>query len=393
MRYPYVIVGAGMAADAAIKGIRRHDRQGAILVLGAELYPPYQRPLLSKRLWLDARMESIWVAGVHSPHVRILPNIRAARLDTKSQQVITDGGEVFEYDKLLIATGREPRRLGENIPGVYYVGTLGEHIRLYQALQEEAKHVLVIGGGFIGSEMASVLSQRGHRITWVMPESAPYDGVMPSSLTNFLTTLYQEHHVELITKRQVENIQSQGSSVQAVLDHNDVQSADLAVVGIGGIPSTQWLGGTGLSTERGVLVDQYLQTADPHVFAAGDIALVGEGASPMLHEDHAVTQGRLAGENMAGAHRPYTHVPFFYSDIFQYGYEAIGDCRTVYETLEDWVQPYEEGVIYYLQDGHVKGVLNWNVWDGIAKARTLLSSTEPMSPDQLKGQIRNAEPE
>lgn len=388
--YTYVIVGSGMAADAAIGGIRRRDKDGSILVLGTEPYAPYQRPPLSKKLWMDMRLEDAFLSAHRRPGVQLALGVAVVAIDRRNRTVTTAQGLVIAYEKLLIATGGRARRLAGDATAVYHVGTLDEHVGLYRALAEP-REVLVIGGGFIGAEMTAVLSSRDHRVTWVMMEERPFAGFFPEDLAQHVIAEYRRHQVEIVTDLAVSEVARDPKGVRL---HDKRGATDLtahvAVVGIGVVPQDDLGRQAGLGDGPGIPVDQYLQTSDPHIWACGDVARMQRG-DLMMHEDHALTQGRLAGENMAGAHKPYEHMPFYYSDLYHFGYEAIGQCQTRLDVIEDWVVPGEEGVIYYLQDNRVQGVLNWNVWDGIPKARSLIVEAGPVTRSDLIGAIRNAE--
>lgn len=390
-QYDYVIVGAGMAADQAIAGIRRRDRQGSILVIGAEVFPPYQRPPLSKKLWMDMRLEEVFLGGwERSGGVHLALGSPAARIDRAAQQVETEDGRVVKYRQLLLAPGAHARKIFGEHPGVYYVGTLGEHVKLMKTLSE-SRAVAVVGGGFIGAEMAAALSSQDHKVTWVMLESHPFAGFFPDDLASHVTEAYRRHNVEIVTDAEVTQVDNaSGGGLRLTTKSGLTVEAEVVVVGVGVQPNVELAQTAGLDVSGGIVVDDYLRTSDEHIWAAGDAAVMRPANKAMLHEDHAITQGKLAGENMAGANKKYTHEPFFYSDLYEFGYEAIGDCRTVHDVVEDWVTPGEEGIIYYLDQHRVVGVLNWNVWDGIPQAESLIQSGEPVGPDTLRGRIRNA---
>lgn len=387
--FVYVIIGGGMAADAAVSGIRRLDKTGPILVASEEYFPPYQRPPLSKKLWMDMRLEEVWLSSWQKqPHTELYLNARASGIDPAVRTVTFEDGREVRYQKLLLATGARARRLPGGAQRAFYVGTASEHLRLFQALQEPQR-VLVVGGGFIGAEMAAALSQRGHDVVWSMVEPAPFANFLPSGLADRVTAEYRRHGVSIAAGAAIDELTDTASGVTARLGSGQTLEADLAVVGIGVEPRDELAQSSGLRTEKGIWVDEYLRTSDPNIWAAGDVALTQ--GRVMMHEDHAVTQGRTAGQNMAGAGKPYHHRSFYYSDLYHFGYEAIGDCTTQHQVVEDWVVPNEEGVVYYLSHGRVVGVLDWNVWDGMAKAEELILSTREFAPDDLMGRIRNHE--
>ncbi len=387
--FEYVIIGGGMAADAAVGGIRRRDKTGEILVASEESFPPYQRPPLSKKLWLDMRLEDVWLGAWQKyAHTQLFLNAEATRIETAARTVTFADGRQAGYQKLLLATGAQARRLPGGAQRAFYVGTMGEHLRLWQAVQK-ARRVLVAGSGFIGAEMAAALSQKGHEVVWSMLEPAPFAHFLPPGLAQRVTAEYAQHGVILSPGDAIQELQDTGSGVVARLQSGKTLEADLAVVGIGVEPRDGLARASGLKTSSGVVVDEFLRTSDPNIWAAGDVALTHGRA--MMHEDHAVTQGRAAGQNMAGAGKPYQHLSFYYSDLYHFGYEAMGECSTAHEVVEDWVIPNEEGVVYYLDQGHVVGVLDWNVWDGMSKAEGLITSGRRFAPDELVGQIRNQE--
>ena len=167
--------------------------------------------------------------------------------------------------------------------------------------------------------------------------------------------------------------------------------ADGVVAGLGIILNTELAVQAGLPLDNGITVDEFLRTGRPEIFAAGDVASFYNPALGkrirVEHEDNAIAMGRQAGRNMAGAAEPYHHLPFFYSDLFELGYEAVGELDSRLETVADWQEPYRKGVVYYLRDGRVRGVLLWNVWEQVDAARRLIAEPGKVRPEELKGRI------
>lgn len=387
--YTYLIVGAGMAADAAVKGIREIDGNGSIGIVGQEPHPPYARPPLSKKLWQGKPLESIW-RGTEELGVTLCTGRRAVNLDAANREVRDDRGEIYRFDRLLIATGGSPRRLPFGGDDIVYFRTLDDYRRL-RALADAEGAFAVIGGGFIGSEIAAALAMNGREVTMLFPEAGIGSRVFPADLAAFLTGYYHEKGVEVLNGVAVAGMRQNGQKPVVVTGSGREIVADGVVAGLGIELNTELAARAGLPIENGIAVDEFLRAGVPDVFAAGDVAsfhnpALGERIR-LEHEDNALVMGRQAGRNMAGAAEPYHHLPFFYSDLFELGYEAIGMLDSRLETVADWQEPYRKGVVYYLRDGRVRGVLLWNVWDQVDAARQLIAEPGPVRPEDLKGRL------
>jgi 3-phenylpropionate/trans-cinnamate dioxygenase ferredoxin reductase subunit len=387
--YKYLIVGGGMAADAAVRGIRERDGTGQIGIVTAEPHAPYARPPLSKALWKGEPLESVW-RGTEALGVDLHLGRRAQALDVPGHCVTDDAGRTYLYDKLLLATGVRPRRLPFGGEEVIYFRTLDDYTRLKSLAQREAR-IVVIGAGFIGSEITAALTGAGARVTLIFPEEALGSRVFAPDLAAFLSRTYQERGVEVLAHESIETLERRGKALVLRTRSGRSLQADAVVAGIGVEPNAELAQGAGLATDNGIVVDEQLRTTGGDVFAAGDVANV---PSPVLgkrirveHEDAALTMGKQAGRLMAGADESYDHVPFFYSDLFDLGYEAVGELDARLDVFADWKEPFREGVVYYLRDGLVRGVLLWNVWGQVDAARNLLASANPVRPADLQGRI------
>jgi 3-phenylpropionate/trans-cinnamate dioxygenase ferredoxin reductase subunit len=374
--YHYLIIGGGLAADAAVRGIRELDTSHTVGIISSEGDPPYSRPNLSKGLWGGKPLEKIW-RNTQLLDVDLLLNRTIVTLNRESQTVVDEQGELYSYDKLLLATGGVARHLPFSGDRVIYYRTLQDYRRLRE-LSEIGKNFLVIGGGFIGSEIAAALASNGKSVVMIFPEGGIGEHVYPQELSHFITDYYRERGVKVIPNESVVTMEEVSEGLRATTNKGKPYIVDGVVAGVGLIPNTILAEKASLNVDNGIIVDQYLTTTDPNIYAAGDVAnypskVFGKNRR-VEHEDNALSMGKIAGRNMTGAKEPYNHTPYFYSDLFDLGYEAVGELNSSYETEAHWEEPYKKGVIYYLKDKLVKGVLLWNVWDTLDRATALLNS-------------------
>jgi len=389
MYYDYLIVGGGMTGDAAVQGIREVDPAGSIGMISAEQEPPYNRPPLSKGLWKGKPLDGIW-RNTGQQGVDLHLGRRVVALDPAGKTVQDDRGQTIRYGKLLLATGGRPRRLPFGGEGVVYYRTLEDYRRL-RRLADERRRFVVIGGGFIGAEVAAALAMNGREVTMLFPEGGLGAALFPADLSRFVTNYYAEQGVDVRPGEMVSDIEQNGDGLYIVTTGSGaVLEADAVVAGIGIQPNVELAESAGLEVDNGILVDEHLLTSAPDVYAAGDVASF---YSPILgkrlrveHEDNANTMGLAAGRNMAGLNEPYHHLPFFYSDLFDLGYEAVGELNPRLETVVHWEEPYRQGVIYYLSHGEVRGVLLWNMWGKVDVARRLIAEPGLVSVADLQGQ-------
>ncbi len=387
--YAYLIVGGGMTADAAIGGIRQVDRNKTIGVIGAEPHPAYNRPPLSKALWKGEPLDTIW-RHTDTQGVTFHRGRRAQTLDARERRVTDDQGTIYRFEKLLLATGGTPRRLPFGGDGIIYYRSLDDYQRL-RTLSERGAQFAVIGGGFIGSEIAAALAMNGKKVTMVFPEVGVGARLFPPDLALFLNAFYRNKGVEVLAGEQVSGMVSRGERHTLKTRGGREIVADGVVAGIGIQPNGELAQAAGVNVDNGIPVNELLRTEHEAIYAAGDVANFYNPALDsrlrVEHEDNANTMGRAAGQAMAGETVPYHHLPFFYSDLFDLGYEAVGDMDARLETVADWKEPHREGVIYYLRDGRVRGVLLWNTWGQIDAARALIADPGPFRPADLKGRL------
>ncbi len=387
--YPYLIVGGGMAAAAAIQGIREVDAASTIGLIGGELHPPYQRPPLSKALWKGASLENIWIDFAQQG-VELALGRKAHALDAERKRVTDDQGTIYTFDKLLLATGGTPRRFPWGGDEIIYYRTLDDYQRL-RALAEQGQRFAVIGGGFIGSEIAAALAMNGKDVVLLFPGASLGEHIFGQDLSAFLTEYYRQHGVEVLPGETAVGLERSSGQITLWTRGGQKLLVDGVVAGIGIEPNTELARAAGLKVDDGIVVDALLRTSHPDIYAAGDVA---NFANPALgkrlrveHEDNANTMGKNAGRNMASAQESYDHLPFFYSDLFDLGYEAVGELDARLEIAADWKEPFREGILYYLHDGRVRGVLLWNVWEQVDAARRLIAEPGPFQPADLRGRL------
>ncbi len=390
--YQYLIIGGGMTADAAVQGIRKADSSGTIGMISNENNLPYSRPPLSKGLWKDTPFEKIW-RDTQKHNVEIHASRTAIGLDSKKKIVVDEQGASYSYENLLLATGGVVRRFPGNVDGIVYFRTLDDYLRLRE-ISKHGESFAVIGGGFIGSEIAAALAMNGKRVSLIFPDDGIGARVYPRALSQFLNAYFHEKGVEVVAKESVREIVRKQPGYVVQTNSGREFKADGVVAGLGIQPDVELARSAGLKTDNGILVNEFLQTSSPDIYAAGDVA---NFFNPALgkrvrneHEDNALTMGEIAGKNLAGNRIAYDHLPFFYSDLFDLGYEAVGELDSGAEIVEDWKQEFREGVIYYLAKGRVQGVLLWNVWGQVDAARELIKSKKTWKIQDLKGQLPKA---
>jgi 3-phenylpropionate/trans-cinnamate dioxygenase ferredoxin reductase subunit len=388
-QYKYLIIGGGMTADSAVRGIREIDTQGSIGVISAEHSPPYDRPPLTKGLWKGKPEDDIW-RETEERQVDIHLGRRINQLELEYKQAIDENGTVYTYDKLLLATGGTPRELPFGKDQILYFRTFEDYKQLRERTQK-GQRFAVIGGGFIGSELAAALAMNDEEVVMIFPEEGIGGGRFPSDLSKFLNDYYREKGVEVLNNQLISGLEARGDKLVLKTEGGQEVVADSVLGGIGIAPNVELARAAGLEVEDGIVVDEFLRTSHPDVYAAGDVASFFNPALGkrlrVEHEDNANIMGQVAGRNMAGVPNAYHHLPYFYSDLFDLGYEAVGDTDSRLEIFSDWQDPFKKGVIYYLQEGRVRGVVAWNVWSQVEPARQLIAEPGPFSAQDLKGRL------
>jgi len=367
-------------------------------MLSRENHPPYRRPPLSKDLWFGkATIDELTIHDdeyYRDNKVDVQLRRDVAEITLEDRGVWVDQGERHEYGKLLLATGSRPRMLGASsagLEGIHYFRSLEDYLVLRERLKT-VQHVLVVGGGFISIEIAAALKHVGTEVTFIYPHEYPLQRVLPRELGLYVANYYREHGIETVSSDAVVAFENTHGLIEAQTRLGNSITTQLVLAGVGVEPSIELAEASGLETGNGIHVDEFARTSDPNVWAAGDAAefpyLALGRRMRIEHWDHAEHHGRAAGANMAGANQPYEHLPFFWSDFFDLGWEAVGDIDSSLTVDVVWKDEFHEGVLFYLDEDIVRGVLLWNVWDKVEWARGLIREGKPMSHEEREALVQ-----
>jgi len=367
--YRYVIVGGGIAAGRAADGIRKLDAEGRIALVCAEAHPPYQRPPLSKGYLTGSEgLDHVYLKEADAyaqDQVDLITGVAATALDRAAHQVTLADGQVLGYERLLLATGSQARRLplpGGDLEGVWTLRTIEDAEGIRSAAQPGAPAV-VLGGSFIGAEVAAALAQLGMAVTVVFPETRLLERIAPPALSAHLHALYAGRGVRVMPGNRPSRFEGQGHVAAVRLESGDRLEASLVVMGVGVQPNTALARSAALALDAqgAVLVDEFLCTSDPHIYAAGDIASWPDATFGrrlrVEHWDVARGQGLRAGRNMAGEGKPYTALPYFFSDLFELSFEVWGDLTAWDQTVLRGEIERGSFALFCFSAGRLTGVL------------------------------------
>jgi 3-phenylpropionate/trans-cinnamate dioxygenase ferredoxin reductase subunit len=386
-----VIVGGGLAAATAATELRKRGFEGSIRLLAAEPHSPYIRPPLSKG-YLQGSEERD-AAFVHPDDwygehdVQLTTSARVASIDRAGRTVTLADGEVVPYDRLLLATGAEPRRLsipGADASGIHYLRTMENSEELRDALAAGSKRVAIVGAGWIGLEIAAAARGYGNDVVVIGMEKVPLAAPLGAELGAVFQRLHESHGVRFELDTATSGFRVVDGKVTGVIvdDGSEPRTvdADLVVVGVGAIPSTELAVAAGLTVGNGILVDASLRTSDERIFAAGDVANAWHPVlGAQLRNEHWATakaSGKVAAASMAGDEAQLDAIPYFYTDQFELGMEYSGygpltrDAEVVYRgdpaTLEF--------IAFWVADGRVVAGMNVNIWDVNDQVQELIRS-------------------
>jgi 3-phenylpropionate/trans-cinnamate dioxygenase ferredoxin reductase subunit len=390
----FVIVGASLAGAKAAEMLRAEGFDGRIVLVGDEPVRPYERPPLSKgylRGEVGFDDAAVHAEGFYEDQsIELLTSTTVTAIDPTSKVVTLDPGGSLPYDQVLLSTGAAPRSLsipGSELAGIHYLRSIESCDALRGAL-ETAERVVVVGGGWIGSEVAASARQLGKDVAMVEAAHVPLERVLGTEVGTIFKDLHTDHGVELHLGVGVEAFRGMDSAEEVVLADGTAVNGDLFVVGVGVIPRTELAEGAGLELNNGVIVDEYLATSVPGIWAAGDVA---NAYHPVLgsrirleHWSAALNQGPVAAKNMVGQKAAYTKIPYFFSDQYDLGMEYSGYAVDWDTLVFRGDQERREFIAFWLAQGRVVAGMNVNVWDVADQIASLVGSKRVVDVGQLE---------
>ena len=392
-----VIIGGGLAGASAAEHLRDAGFGGAVRIVAGEAHSPYIRPPLSKEyLARTAGRESVFVhepGWYHEHGIVVSEGVRATAIDPAAHTAELDSGETVHWDRLLLATGAQPRRLripGAGADGVHYLRTIEDSERLHNAFAGGSKRVVIVGSGWIGLEVAAAARGYGNDVTVLGLEHVPLETVLGATLGEVFGAVHREHGVRFVLPAGVSAFEERDGRVVGVVSDGDTLPADIVVVGIGAAPDTALAEASGLELDNGIVTDASLRTSAADVYAAGDVA---NPFHPVLgrhlrneHWANALNAGRVAGRVLAGEDAVFDDVPYFYTDQFELGMEYAGyqplaaDARLV---VRGDLESREFIAFWQAADGRVVAGMNVNVWDVNDDIQSLIRSARSVEPERL----------
>jgi 3-phenylpropionate/trans-cinnamate dioxygenase ferredoxin reductase subunit len=388
-----IIVGASLAGAKAAEALRERGFEGRVVLIGSEPERPYERPPLTKDYVRgESERDKVFVhdPGFYDEHqIELISGVTATAIDAAHSKVTLESGDELEYDRLLITTGAEPRRInvpGAGLDGIHYLRTLDDSTVLRERLNAGGR-VAVVGAGWIGSEFAASARQRGLEVALIDPLELPNARVFGSEVGSFYRDVHAQHGVELLLGDGVESFVGDGSVKAVKTSSGKTVDCDFAVVGIGVAPRVDLARQAGVEVDDGIVVDQRLASSVPNVFAAGDVAGAWhpffQQRIRVEHWANALNQGPAAARSMLGDETSYDRLPYFFSDQYDVGMEYSGHARDWDRVVIRGDRDSGEFIAFWLHERRVVAGMNVNVWDVNEHVQALIRSREQVDVSAL----------
>ena len=357
-----VIIGCGQAGGQAAASLRQEKYEGPITMIGQEPYIPYQRPPLSKQYLsgeqekekLSLRQESFY----SEKEINLKLETSVLSLDPHKKELQLENDETVTYDKLLIATGGRPRKLevdGHTLKGIHYLRNIDD-VDAIKTQMSTSQNLVIVGGGYIGLEVASVAIKRGLTVSVLEMESRILERVTTEEMSAFYHQLHTDEGVNILTSTQAKAFKG-SETVESVVCGDHEIPADLVIVGIGILPNTEMAEAAGLETNNGLVVDEHCRTSNEHIFAAGDCT---NHPNPILNRrlrlesvPNAMEQGRVAASNMLGGSKSYASMPWFWSDQYEHKLQMVGFSKDSDQSVVRGDMESKSFTVFYLKDGSI----------------------------------------
>ena len=383
-----VIIGCGQAGGQAAASLRQEKYEGPITMIGQEPYIPYQRPPLSKQYLsgeqekekLSLRQESFY----SEKEINLLLETSVLSLDPNKKELQLEKGETVTYDKLLIATGGRPRKLevdGHTLKGIHYLRNIDD-VDAIKTQMSTSQNLVIVGGGYIGLEVASVAIKRGLTVSVLEMESRILERVTTEEMSAFYHQLHTDEGVNILTSTQAKAFKGSDTVERVVCSDHEIP-ADLVIIGIGILPNTEMAEAAGLETNNGLVVDEQCRTSNEHIFAAGDCT---NHPNPILNRrlrlesvPNAMEQGRVAASNMLGGSKSYASMPWFWSDQYEHKLQMVGFSKDSDQSIVRGDMASKSFTVFYLKD------------DSIIAADSVNNPKEFMASKQLVGKKASIE--
>ncbi len=389
----FVIVGASLAGAKAAQALREEGFAGRVVLIGEEPVRPYERPPLSKaylRGEVDFDDAAVHPEGFYGEHeIELLTSTTVTSIDPTAGRLTLEPGGSLAYDQLLLTTGATPRKVaipGAGLDAIHYLRSVASCDALRNALAD-AQKLVVVGAGWIGSEVAASARQLGKDVALIEGAQVPLQRVLGLEVGAMFRDLHADHGVELHMGVGVEAFRGATAAEEVILADGSSVAGDLFVVGVGVSPRTELAESAGLTLDNGVVVDEHLATSIPGIWAAGDVA---NAYHPILdktirleHWSAALNQGPVAARNMLGRDVAYEKIPYFFSDQYELGMEYSGLAASWDQVVYRGDRDKGEVIVFWLDRGRVAAGMNVNVWDVAGQIASLVRSRKTFDPGRL----------